>query len=238
MRITLITLFPEAFPGLLGASVVGRGLAQGLWSLNVVSLRSFATDKRGTVDDAPYAGGAGMVLKPDVVAAAIRAQALPDVASSQQPHTIYLAPHGTPLTQARVRQLAAMPHGLTILCGHYEGVDERVLATDVHEVLSVGDFVLSGGEPAAVCLIDAVVRLLPGVLGGDASLHEESFDLIDPQNGELLVEYPHYTRPAVWEGHAVPDVLQQGNHAAITTWRLQQSRLRTKKRLATPPILP
>lgn len=224
--VTLISLFPEAFPGLLGTSIMGRALGQGLFSLNVVNLRSFATDKRGTVDDTPYAGGAGMVLKPDVVAAALRAQ----VKDGQKPHTVYLAPHGAPFTQSVARRLAALPQGLCILCGHYEGVDERVLESDVDEVLSLGDFVLSGGEPAAVCVVDAVVRLLPGVLGAAESLHEESFDLKDPQTGQELVEYPHYTRPAVWEGKEVPPVLQNGNHAEIQKWRLTQSRERTRKR--------
>lgn len=226
-KVSVITLFPGGWPGMLGQSVVGRALSQGLWALNVVNLRDFATDARKTVDDTPYAGGAGMVLKPEVVAAAIR-QVKGGQAGAK---VVYLAPHGRRLTQEKVRELAGLEH-LVILCGHYEGVDERVLESDVDEVISLGDFVLSGGEPAAGCLIDAVVRLRAGVLGAAESLHEESFDLKDPETGELLVEYPHYTRPAVWEGKEVPAVLQGGHHAEIVKWRLGQSRVRTKKRLA------
>ena len=227
MQVSVITLFPEGWPGMLGLSVVGRALAQGLWALKVMNLRDFATDARRTVDDTPYAGGAGMVLKPDVVAAAIRAAK----GSEGAVRVVYLAPHGKRLTQDKVRELAGLEH-LVVLCGHYEGVDERVLESDVDEVISLGAFVLSGGEPAAGCLIDAVVRLRAGVLGAAESLHEESFDLKDPETGELLVEYPHYTRPAVWEGREVPAVLQNGKHAEIKKWRLAKSRERTKKTLA------
>ncbi|MCA3244147.1 MAG: tRNA (guanosine(37)-N1)-methyltransferase TrmD [Alphaproteobacteria bacterium] len=218
----VLTLFPEAFPGLLGHSVVGRALQQGKWQLAVVNIRDFATDKHRTVDDTPYGGGAGMVLKPEVVAAAIRQAKAGGVA-----HVVYLGPAGQRFTQAHARRLAALEQPLVLLCGHYEGVDQRVLETEVDEVLSIGDYVLSGGEVAAQVVLDATVRLLPGVLGGDASLHEESFDLIDPETQEPLVEYPHYTRPAVWEGQAVPAVLQGGNHAEIAKWRLAQARART-----------
>lgn len=220
----VLTLFPEAFPGLLGHSVVGRALQQGKWQLAVVNIRDFATDKHRTVDDTPYGGGAGMVLKPDVVAAAIR-----HAKGQQGAHVVYLGPAGKRFTQTEARRLAALEKPLILLCGHYEGVDERVLETEVDEVLSIGDYVLSGGEVAAQVVLDAAVRLLPGVLGGDASLHEESFDLTDPATGQPLVEYPHFTRPAVWEGQEVPPVLQSGNHAEIAKWRLAQARVRTAK---------
>jgi tRNA (guanine37-N1)-methyltransferase len=224
MQTTILTLFPEAFPGLLAHSVVGRALQKGLWQLKIVNIRDYATDKHKTVDDTPYGGGAGMVLRADVVAAAIRAEK-----KEGAPHVVYLGPAGKRFTQADARRLAALQAPLVLLCGHYEGIDERVLEAEVDEVLSLGDFVLSGGEVAAQVVLDATVRLLPGVLGGDASLHEESFDLVDPQTGQQLVEYPHYTRPAVWEGHEVPSVLQGGNHAEIAKWRLAQARLRTAR---------
>jgi tRNA (guanine37-N1)-methyltransferase len=226
MQATILTLFPEAFPGLLAHSVVGRALQKGLWALKVVNMRDYTTDKHKTVDDTPYGGGAGMVLKPDVVAAAIRAE---KEGQPVKPHVVYLGPAGKRFTQADARRLAALQAPLVLLCGHYEGIDERVLEAEVDEVLSIGDYVLSGGEVAAQVVLDATIRLLPGVLGGDASLHEESFDLKDPQTGQQLVEYPHYTRPAVWEGHEVPGVLQGGNHAEIAKWRLTQARLRTAK---------
>lgn len=221
-KVTLLTLFPEAFPGLLGHSVVGRALREKVWDLQVMGIRSFASDKHRTVDDTPYGGGAGMVMKPDVVAAALRA------AKKDGAKAIYLAPHGKRFDQAKARELAVLEDGLVVLCGHYEGVDERVLEAEVDEVISLGDFVLSGGEPAAVCLLDAVVRLLPGVLGAADSLHEESFDIVD-EHGAPLVEYPHYTRPAVWEGREVPAVLQGGHHGEIKKWRLAQAKARTAK---------
>lgn len=235
--ITVLTLFPEMFPGVCGFSVVGRALKAGVWSLNALNIRDFATDKHRTVDDTPYGGGAGMVMRADIVAAAIRSAKERSQVSGQRsqedgvarPRVIYLAPHGVRLTQAKVRELAGLEGGLILLCGHYEGVDERVLEAEVDEVVSIGDYVLSGGEPAAMVLMDAVVRQLPGVLGGDASLHEESFDLTDPETGKALVEYPHYTRPAVWEGKDVPAVLQGGNHAEIKAWRLAAARGRTEK---------
>jgi tRNA (guanine37-N1)-methyltransferase len=222
-QVTILTLFPDAFPGLLAHSVVGRGLRDGRWDLKVRDIRQFAVDRHRTVDDTPYGGGAGMVMKPDVVAAAIRA------AKAEQPgaKTVFMAPTGKRFVQARAREFAALEGGLIVLCGHYEGIDERVLEAEVDEVVSLGDFVLSGGEPAAVVMLDAVIRLLPGVLGADASLHEESFDIVD-ENGAPLVEYPHYTRPAVWEGREVPVVLQGGNHAEIRKWRLGKAKERTK----------
>ena len=221
--VTVLTLFPEMFPGVCGYSVVGRALKQGVWSLTALNIRDFATDKHKTVDGTPYGGGAGMVLKPEIVAAGLRAAKV----ASPTSRVIYMAPHGKRLEQTDVRRLAGHDGGLIILCGHYEGVDERVLEAEVDEVISIGDYVLSGGEPAAMVLMDAVVRQLPGVLGADASLHEESFDIVDPATGQLLVEYPHYTRPAVWEGREVPAVLQGGNHGEIAKWRLNEAKRRT-----------
>lgn len=221
--VTLVTLFPEAFPGLLGMSVLGRGLKAEAWELKVLSIRDFAHDKHKTVDDTPYGGGAGMVMKPDIVAAALRA------AKAENPgaKTIYMGPAGQRFVQPTARRFAEGP-GLIVLCGHYEGIDERVLEAEVDEVVSVGDFVLSGGENAAMVVVDAVVRLLPGVLGGDASLHEESFDIVD-ETGAPLVEYPHYTRPVEWEGKEVPAVLRNGNHGEIAKWRLAEAKRRTEK---------
>ena len=188
-RATALTLFPEMFPGPLGHSLAGKALEAGLWSLEALDIRGFASDKHRTVDDAPFGGGAGMVMRADVVDAAI------EVAPPVGP-LVYLTPRGVPLTQARAKALAAGP-GVTLLCGRYEGVDQRVLdARDVEEI-SIGDFVLSGGEAAALIILDVCVRLLPGVMGGAESLDEESFE-----NG--LLEYPHYTRPRVWSGWSPP----------------------------------
>ncbi len=223
-HVHILTLFPQAFPGLLGHSVVGRAHDKGLWQLGVTNIRDFATDKHRTVDDTPYGGGAGMVLKPDVVAAALRAAK----AAHGGGHVVFLGPAGKRFVQTDARRLAALEAPLILLCGHYEGIDQRVLDAEVDETLSVGDFVLSGGEPAAMVMVDAIVRLRPGVLGADASLHEESFDIADEQ-GNPLVEYPHFTRPATWEGHEVPPVLQNGNHAEIAAWRLMQAKARTAK---------
>ena len=223
---TILTLFPEAFPGLLAHSVIGRALTQGLWQLNVINIRDYGEGKHRSVDDTPYGGGAGMLLRADVVAAAIRAA---KQANGGAGHVVYMGPAGARFTQPTARRLSELTKPLIILCGHYEGIDERVLAAEVDEVISLGDFVLSGGEVAAQCVLDATLRLLPGVLGANASLHEESFDLTDPATGESLVEYPHYTRPAVWEGREVPQVLQNGNHAEIAKWRLEAARARTRK---------
>jgi tRNA (guanine37-N1)-methyltransferase len=215
---TVLTLYPEMFPGPLGISLAGRALSEGKWSLDTVQIRDFAIDKHRTVDDTPAGGGAGMVLRVDVLAAAV------DHALALQPACPVLAmtPRGKPLTQDRVRELAA-GHGVTILCGRFEGFDERIFERRPVEEVSVGDIVLSGGEPAALMLLDACIRLLPGVMGADTSGTEESFE-----NG--LLEYPHYTRPAEWEGHAIPDVLRSGDHAKIAAWRKQCAEEDTKAR--------
>ena len=215
---SVLTLFPEMFPGPLGQSLVGRALQRDLWRLDAVDIRAAASDRHQTVDDTPFGGGAGMVMRPDVVA-----RALDGVAGADDPRPrLYMSPRGVPLTQARVRSLAEGP-GVILLCGRYEGVDERVLEARGLEEVSVGDFVLSGGELPAMCLLDACVRLLPEVLGQPDSLAEESF------TGGLL-EYPHYTRPQVWEGRSVPEVLLSGHHARIKAWRHEQSVAITRAR--------
>jgi tRNA (guanine37-N1)-methyltransferase len=217
-RADVITLFPDIFPGPLGASVIGRGHAEGLWSLNTTQLREFARDKHRTVDDTPSGGGAGMVLKPDILAAAIDAVSPPE---DSRPR-ILLSPRGKPLTQARVRELAAGP-GAVLVCGRFEGVDQRVIDARQLEEISIGDYVLAGGEVAAMVLIEAVVRLLPGVLGAAESHADESFE-----NG--LLEYPQYTRPQSFEGIEIPDVLISGDHKKIAKWRHEQSLALTQKR--------
>jgi len=214
--VRVLTLFPEMFPGPLGESLAGKALADGVWSLGTVNIRDFAVDSYGTVDDSPFGGGPGMVMRPDVVHAALEA------AAGAPGPVIYLTPRGRPLDQATVRGLAAGP-GMTVLCGRYEGVDQRVLEAHDMVEISLGDFVLSGGEPAAIALIDACVRLLPGVMGDENSLDEESF-----QSG--LLEYPHYTRPAEWLGRKVPDVLLSGHHEKIRAWRREQAERVTRER--------
>jgi tRNA (guanine37-N1)-methyltransferase len=207
---TVLTLFPEMFPGPLGQSLAGKALREGLWALATTDIRSFARDRHGTVDDLPFGGGAGMVLKPDVLSDAISACRRPDVP------TILLSPRGRPFVQADARRLTEGP-GVVLVCGRYEGVDERVLDAHRPEELSIGDYVLSGGEVAALVVLDACIRLLPGVMGEAQSLNEESFE-------DGLLEYPHYTRPATWTGpdgvaRAVPEVLLSGHHAKIAAWR-------------------
>ena len=215
---TVLTLYPEMFPGPLGVSLAGRAREDGRWSLETVQIRDFAADKHRTVDDTPAGGGAGMVLRADVLAAAI------DHARSAQPDCPVLAmtPRGQPLSQARVRELSSGP-GVTILCGRFEGFDERIFAgRDVEEV-AVGDIVLSGGEPAALMLLDACIRLLPGVMGAASSGAEESFE-------QGLLEYPHYTRPQEWDGRTIPEVLRSGDHAKIAAWRKAQAEIDTRLR--------
>jgi tRNA (guanine37-N1)-methyltransferase len=204
-RASVITIFPDMFPGPLGLSLAGKARQKGIWSLDAVDLRDFATDKHRTVDDTPAGGGPGMVMKPDVIARAVDA-----VATDDRPRLL-MSPRGAPLTQGQVATLAQGP-GVVVLCGRFEGVDERVIAGRSLEEVSVGDYVLSGGEVAALVLIDACVRLLPGVMGQEGSLAEESF-------ADSLLEYPQYTRPQAWEGQAIPEVLVSGDHAKVAAWR-------------------
>ncbi len=232
---TVLTLFPEMFPGSLGHSLAGRALRDGVWSLTTVQIRDFATDKHRTVDDSPFGGGVGMVMRPDVIDAAL------DRAVAETPTgapVIYLTPRGRLLTQTRVRELAAQP-GVILLCGRYEGVDQRVIDARAMEEISLGDFVLSGGEPAALTLLDACVRLLPGVMGKEEGHQHDSFE-------DGLLEYPHYTRPAVWQDRAVPEVLISGHHDKVRRWRQDQAEQVTRSRrpdlwdsyLATHPTAP
>jgi tRNA (guanine37-N1)-methyltransferase len=215
---SVLTLYPEMFPGALGVSLAGRALEAGTWSLETVQIRDFATDRHRTVDDTPAGGGAGMVMRADVLARAIDSAA-PE--GDPRPRLL-MSPRGKPLTQAKVRDLASGP-GVVILCGRFEGVDQRLIeARDLEEV-SIGDYILSGGEPAALVLLDAIVRLLPGVMGNDQSGEEESFE-----NG--LLEHPHYTRPQEFEGRSIPEVLISGNHAKIAKWRHDQAESLTRER--------
>lgn len=214
---TVLTLFPAMFPGPLGQSLAGRALEDGVWALAAVDIRDYATDKHRTVDDAPFGGGAGMVMRPDVVDAAIRANREPATAP-----LIYFSPRGRLLDQKRVEELAH-ERRVVMLCGRFEGVDQRVLDAHGAEEISIGDVVLSGGEPAAMVLIDAVVRLLPGVVGREESLEEESF-------ARGLLEYPHYTRPQNWDGRAVPEELLSGHHERIRVWRQRQAEDATRQR--------
>ena len=212
---TVLTLYPEMFPGPLGLSIAGRALADGLWSLDAKNIRDFATDKHRSVDDTPAGGGAGMVLRADVLAAAL------DSVADGRP-MLALTPRGQPLTQARVRDLAAGP-GAILLCGRFEGFDERIFEARDLEPVSIGDYVLSGGELGAMVLLDACVRLLPGVMGAASSGEEESFE-------QGLLEYPHYTRPVTWEGRTIPEVLRSGDHARIAAWRHERASEDTRLR--------
>jgi tRNA (guanine37-N1)-methyltransferase len=214
-RATVLTLFPDMFPGALGQSLAGRALQAGLWSLEARDIRDASTDRHGRVDDTPFGGGAGMVMRPDVVAAALAP------VQDGRP-LICLTPRGRPLTQAHVRELAAGP-GVILLCGRYEGIDQRAIEASGAEEISAGDYVLSGGELPAMVLLDAAIRLLPGVMGAADSAVEESF-------ADGLLEYPHYTRPAEWCGRAVPPVLLSGNHAAIGAWRRAEAERATRER--------
>ncbi len=220
-RVTALTLFPEMFPGPLGASLAGKALKDGTWALEAVDIRRFARDRHGTVDDAPFGGGAGMVMKPDVLSDAIAAVSSPDVPR------LLMSPRGAPFSQARARELARGP-GMVLVCGRFEGVDERVIEAQALEEVSVGDFVLSGGEIAAIAVIDSCVRLLPGVMGAAQSADEESFE-------DGLLEYPHYTRPAAWTGpdgieRRVPEILVSGHHGKVAEWRRRQREEITRQR--------
>jgi tRNA (guanine37-N1)-methyltransferase len=215
-RASILTIFPEMFPGPLGASLAGKALASGTWTLDVADIRNFATDKHRTVDDTPAGGGPGMVMKADVLGRAIDA-----TAADNRPRLL-MSPRGIPLTQARVEALTVGP-GVVVVCGRFEGIDERVIAARGLEEVSLGDYVLSGGEIAAMALIDACVRLLPGVMGAAASGAEESF-------ADGLLEYPHYTRPQIWEDRAIPEVLISGNHGKIAAWRRAEAERLTRER--------
>ena len=215
-RASVLTIFPDMFPGPLGVSLAGKALASKLWSLDTIDIRAHATDKHRTVDDTPAGGGPGMVMKADVLARAI--DALPTDSGPR----LLMSPRGATLTQGRVRQLAGGP-GVVILCGRFEGVDERLIAARQLEEVSLGDFVLSGGEPAAIALLDACVRLIPGVMGKEHSAAEESFS-------DGLLEYPQYTRPPVFEGQSIPDVLVSGDHARVAEWRRAQAERLTRER--------
>ena len=220
-RATALTIFPEMFPGPLGHSLAGKALKEGVWSLEAVDIRRFATDRHGTVDDAPFGGGAGMVMKPDVLSAAIGSVSQPGVPR------LLMSPRGAPFSQARARELAKGP-GVLLVCGRFEGVDERVIEAHALEEVSVGDFVLSGGEIAAMAVMDGCVRLLPGVMGAAHSGDEESFE-------DGLLEYPHYTRPATWAGpdgieRRVPEILVSGHHGKVAEWRMKQREEITRSR--------
>ena len=215
-RVSVLTIFPEMFPGPLGLSLAGKALASGAWSLDAVDIRSFATDKHRTVDDTPAGGGPGMVMKADVLGRAIDA-----VATDARPRLL-MSPRGASLTQSRIEALTG-DAGVVLVCGRFEGIDERVIAARGLEEVSVGDYVLSGGEIAAMALIDACVRLLPGVMGTAASGAEESFT-------DGLLEYPHYTRPQLWEGRPIPEILTSGDHVKIAAWRRAEAERLTKER--------
>ncbi len=217
---SILTLYPEMFPGPLGLSLAGRAMERGDWSCETVQIRDFATDKHRTVDDTPAGGGAGMVLKPDVLASAL------DSVADGRP-VLAMTPRGKPITQARIREIAAGP-GVTFICGRFEGFDERFFeARPQIEQVSLADIVLSGGEPAALAILDACIRLLPGVMGAASSGHEESFE-------DGLLEYPQYTRPAEWEGRTIPEVLRSGDHAKIAAWR--KARAEDDTRLRRPDL--
>ncbi|WP_426387397.1 tRNA (guanosine(37)-N1)-methyltransferase TrmD [Sphingobium sp. R-21] len=217
-RAQILTLYPEMFPGPLAVSLAGRALAEGKWACNPIHIRDFATDRHRTVDDTPAGGGAGMILRADILGLAIdhALQKAPDLP------VIAMTPRGAPITQGRIRELAAGP-GATILCGRFEGFDERIFEARPVEQISMGDIILSGGEMGALMLLDACIRLLPGVMGAASSGDEESFE-------SGLLEYPHYTRPVIWEGRAIPEVLRSGDHAKIAAWRKQRAEEDTRLR--------
>ena len=215
MKVKVFTIFPEIFPGFLGYSLTGKALDEGKWSLETVNIRDYATDKHGSVDDTPCGGGAGMVMRPDILGRALRA-------NYQGGRLIYMSPRGKPLSQPLVHELAAEDN-LSVICGRFEGIDQRVLDAYNVEEISIGDYVLTGGEQAAQIMLDAVIRLLPGVLGNADSTVDESFE-----NG--LLEHPQYTRPIEWEGRSVPDILLSGHHQNIAKWRKQQALVVTKQK--------
>ena len=215
MKIKFFTLYPEIFPGFLGYSLTGKALAEGKWSYETVNIRDYAFDKYGSVDDTPCGGGAGMVMRPDVLGAALKA-------SYTGGRLVYMSPRGKPFNQAKAHELAGETE-ISVICGRFEGVDERVLEAYAIEEISIGDYVLTGGEQAAMVMFDAVIRLLPGVLGNDESALEESFE-------DGLLEYPQYTRPIEWEGRTVPEILLSGHHQKINDWRKEQSLTITKNK--------
>ena len=217
-RAQILTLYPEMFPGPLAVSLAGRALAEGKWACDPIHIRDFATDRHRTVDDTPAGGGAGMILRADILGLAIdhALQKVPDLP------VIAMTPRGAPITQGRIRELATGP-GATILCGRFEGFDERIFEARPVEQISMGDIILSGGEMGALMLLDACIRLLPGVMGAASSGDEESFE-------SGLLEYPHYTRPVIWEGRAIPEVLRSGDHAKIAAWRKQRAEDDTRLR--------
>ena len=217
-RASVLTIFPEMFPGPLGLSLAGKALRSGVWSLEPIDIRAFATDKHRSVDDTPAGGGPGMVMRADVLARAVDAA----LAAGDARARLLMSPRGAPLTQERAARLAAGP-GALVVCGRFEGVDERVIEGRALEEVSIGDYVLSGGEIAAIALVDACVRLLPGVMGTEASGVEESF-------AQALLEYPQYTRPPVWEGRAIPDVLASGDHAKVASFRRAEAERLTRER--------
>ena len=224
----ILTIFPDLFPGPLAASITGGALEKNLWSIEAINIRDYAKDKRGTVDDMPYGGGAGMVLKVDVLADAIESTFAEATADLKKPKIIYLSPRGKVLTQKIARELAEEKE-IILLCGRYEGVDQRVLDEYEIEEISIGDYVLSGGEIAAFVLIDAVLRNVEGVLGAEESLSEESFGAKENSQFDNLLEYPHYTRPQEWRGREVPQILTSGHHKNIQAWR-KESAIEVTKR--------
>ena len=215
LNVTVLTIFPEVFPGFLGYSLTGRALEKGLWSLKAVNIRDYAFDKHGSVDDTPCGGGAGMIMRPDVLGEAIEH-------NHKKGKIIYMSPKGKPLTQQKVHELSK-EENITILCGRFEGIDERVLEEYEVEEISIGDYILTGGEQAAMILLDAVVRLIDGVLGNAESIQNESFE-------NSLLEYPQYTRPIEWKGRKVPEILLSGHHENIAKWQIEQAKKITKER--------
>jgi len=213
LKVNVLTIFPEMFPGFLGYSLTGKALEEGKWQYNAVNIRDFAFDKHRSVDDTPCGGGAGMIMRPDVLGRAI-------AATHRQGKIIYMSPKGEPFSQKKAKELAKETE-LTIICGRFEGIDERVIEAYKIEEISIGDYILTGGEQASQIMLDAIIRLLPGVLGNEASLTDESFE-------SYLLEYPQYTRPIDWEGRVVPEVLLSGHHQKINEWRKQQSEAATK----------